>query len=70
MMDLKSELQLNGKTFKLLMSTIHQVGHFTSVFKENQNYFIVDDLKDYSNTVLELNTISNHKIKTVLYFLA
>ena len=52
------------------MSTIHQVGHFTSVFKENQNYFIVDDLKDYSNTVLELNTISNHKIKTVLYFLA
>ena len=70
MMDLKSELHVNGNNFKLLMSTIHQIGHFTSVFKDNQKYFIVDDLKDYSNTVLELNTISNHKIKTVLYFLA
>ena len=69
-MDLKSELHVNGNNFKLLMSTIHQIGHFTSVFKDNQKYFIVDDLKDYSNTVLELNTISNHKIKTVLYFLA
>lgn len=62
--DLPKIAKINGKSYKLLCSTIHQNDHFSSLFLINNFIFKIDDLdKSFINLDFDLNKRKNKILK-------
>jgi hypothetical protein len=59
--DLPKTIKIQNKTYRLLCCTVHSVGHFIGIFHLNDIFYVIDDLKNYKDSLRELNEFSNHQ---------
>jgi hypothetical protein len=64
--DIPLSVSIDNKNFNFLFFTVFSSNHYTSIFRLNGGFYLVDDL---SKSLKKLNKSKNYEIKTVFYYL-